>query len=362
MQHKYADASLQIDLSAIKHNYTLLKNKAETAECAAVIKADAYGLGVKEVSQALLEAGCSNFFVATLDEAIELREIIPDKNIFVLNGVKSDEESEFLKNNLIPVLSAVYQVDVWNSLAKENNKKLPAILHIDTGMNRLGLSMAEAEELSKSRPENIDIFYVMSHMANASQMVHPKNAEQLKKFQKILELFPNTPATLANSGGIFINDSYHFNMVRPGSALFGINSVVKFNMNLKPVATIASKIINVRQIDSDGYVGYSSTHPVKKGDKIAIVPIGYADGYLRSLSNRGHVYISGFKAPVVGRVSMDMITVDVSAIPDKKLEIGRKVELLGEYIKVDELAKLAGTIGYEILTSLGKRYKRVYVK
>ena len=342
MNNENADSTLVIDLGAIKSNYEKIKNLSPNAITGAVVKADAYGLGVEPVSKKLQSAGCKDFFVATLDEAVELRGILPSENIYVFHGVGEGQEPVFLDKNLIPVLNTSSQVERWNNVKGE---KPPAILHFDTGINRLGLNMSEAEGLNIS---NIEIKYIMSHLACAATPENPKNKEQLENFNKIKASFPDVPATLCNSGGVLLGEDYHFDLTRPGISLYASG-----------VVTLKSKIIQVREVESAGAAGYGATYEVKAGSKLAVVPVGYADGYMRSLSNNSFAYIGDIKVPIAGIVSMDMIILDVSDAGD--VNIGDEVELIGDNFTVDMMADMAKTISYEVLTGLGSRYKRVYL-
>lgn len=358
---QHADSTLTIDLKAIESNYRLLKQKGGKIECGAVIKANAYGLGVAKVAKALQKAGAKSFFVANLDEAIELRTILPKAKIHVFHGVQKDQEREFLRHNLTPVLITIEQVESWNKKASSQNKRLPALLHVDTGMNRLGLTLNEADYLLKNPNilENIDIVYLMSHLACADESDHPLNKMQLESINKYKQLFNISKATLSNSFGVFLGKNYHQELLRPGCALYGINPTPYKKSNpMQPVVTLTSKVLQVREVGQLQTVGYGATKKLKKGSTIATIPVGYADGFLRSATNNGTCYIKNHKVPIIGRVSMDLITLDVSDIAN--IQTGMEVELIGENILIDEVASNAGTIGYEILTGLGRRYKRIY--
>jgi alanine racemase len=353
--NKFADSILTINLSAIANNYKLLQ--ARGAEAAAVVKANAYGLGVEPVALALKKSGCTKFFVANLDEAINLRSILADEFIGVFHGVRAGQAVEFSQYDLTPVLNDIQQVKLWQQHAEKQQKKLPAVIHFDTGMNRLGLSQNDIK-LAADAAKSFDLKYIMSHLACADIAEHPQNHEQLAKLQLITSEFPGIRTSFANSSGIFLGDGYLFDLTRPGSALYGVNPVSAQPNPMLPVVKLTSKILQIRVIDSSQSVGYGASCMLPVGAKIATVPVGYADGYLRYLSNKGFCAINGQKVPIVGRISMDLITLDVSGI--EHLEVGAEVEIIGETIKVDDLAAWADTIGYEILTSLGDRYLRVY--
>ncbi|MCE3233033.1 MAG: dadX [Rickettsiaceae bacterium] len=353
MKNKFSDTKLSINLSAIKSNYKLLKKHGKVA---AVVKANAYGLGVGEVSSSLYEAGCREFFVANLDEALELRKILPDVFIAVFQGAQEGQGKYFEKHDLVPVINTVHQVKLWQQYSEKQGSKLSCIVHFDTGMNRLGLSMKDAGLVAKFK-----IKYIMSHLACADTPKHPKNAEQLKNMKAIAKLFPKVPVSFANSSGVFLGEDYLFDRIRAGIAIYGGNPTPYTKNPMKNVVTLTSKILQVRVIDSVDSVGYGATHNVPAGAKIATIPVGYADGYSRHLSNRGYCAIDGKKVPVIGRVSMDLITIDVSSIESGKLVVGQEVELIGNTITIDDVASWSGTISYEVLTSLGCRHLREYL-
>lgn len=360
----HAGAVLTINLAAIKRNYGLLRDMSASAECAALVKADAYGAGVDHVAPALQEAGCRAFFVATLDEAITLRGITgPGVQIYVLNGVMSDGIDLYLENELSPVLNDLSQIQTWNDHAREIEQQLSAAIHFDTGMSRLGLPEDEARVLAQDHTmlEGIDIRYLMSHLVSAEEPDNPLNGRQLKRFASVRDALPPYPASLANSSGIFLGPAYHLDLVRPGVALYGVNPQPSKSNPMSEVIQLKAKILQVRLVDSPQTVGYGATHRVAGPTKIATLPVGYADGYLRSLSSRGFCYVGGMRVPVVGRVSMDLITLDVSSVPPEFAHPGTEVDVIGGPVSVDDLADAGGTIAYEILTALGSRYRREYV-
>lgn len=356
-------ATLTINLSAIVANYRLLQSYLGNVECAAVVKADAYGLGIYQVATALEKAGCKKFFVATLEEGIHLRQYFPSQKIYVFHGIMSGEEAEFIQYGLVPVLNSLEQLSTWNSYAKKQNSFCSAVLHIDTGMCRLGFSRADLE-LLENDPSKIDALsleYVMSHLACADEAEHHKNIRQLMLFEDMPQFLHHIPRSLSNSSGVFLGEKYHFNLARTGTALYGVNPTPLFPNPMQWVVKLSAPIIQVREIDFPQTVGYGADYEVAAGSRIAVVPVGYADGYLRSLSSKGYCFIAGVQVPIIGRVSMDMITVDVTTVPQEKLYPGAEMEIIGEHCTVNDVAMLAGTIGYEILTNLGKRYKRVYL-
>ncbi len=367
-----AGAILEVDLGSIISNWRLLAAQAAPAECAAVVKANAYGLGAGPVAAALAAAGCRSFFVATLDEGIALRRALGrTAEIAVLNGPFPGTAGEFATHRLIPVLNHPGQIDEWAGFPALPRKRgrvsaeasaarpPPAILHVDTGMARLGLTAREFAAFIENRPK-IAWRAVMSHLACADTPEHAMNAVQRARFAAASAQFPGVAASLAASSGIFLGPPYHFDLVRPGAALYGVNPLPGRANPLLPVVRLLGKIVQLRQIDSGQAVGYGAAHVMRTPGSIATVAIGYADGWLRSLSHRGCGYLAGQRVPLVGRVSMDLLTFDVSAVDPALARPGAMIELLGPAYGVDDAAADAGTIGYEILTALGARYHRVY--
>ncbi|MEZ5691125.1 MAG: alanine racemase [Rickettsiales bacterium] len=351
-------ATLNINLSALAANYNLLKERHSKNNVAAVVKADAYGLGVREISLRLQKEGCEDFFVATLDEAIELRNILPLANIGVFQGILAGEKEEYIKHNLIPVLNILSQLNdfIW---IIENNQNIKPIIHIDTGMTRLGLSQSDLSYPALQTFREESSVTIMSHLACADNPEHPKNNEQLQRFKQAVGFFNNTKTSLANSAGIFLDKEFHFDMARVGCALYGISPSVGGNP-MRHVATLTAPILQIRELDRDESIGYGATVSLAKGKKIAIAALGYADGYFRNLGNKGTVHIAGHKAPVIGRVSMDMVAIDLSEVPISMINYDSVVEFINENYSVNDLAADSGTIGYEVFTHIGNRVKRVY--
>ncbi len=351
---------LDINLENIACNYNLLKEKvAPYALCASVVKANAYGIGAKQAMKTLQKAGCKDFFVAGMDEALDLYKISKD-NLFMLHGVESYEEAELTyHHNIIPVLNDHHQIDVYNDFGKKLNKKLPAILHFDTGMGRLGIDREDVQKIINH--DFINYQYIMSHLACADEPQHPHNIQQLQMLQKLQKFFPNSKVSFANSSGIFLGKDYHFDMVRPGCALYGINPTPGQPNQMKQVVTANAKILQRRVLQKDQHVGYGSTHIAKKGSKILVAEYGYADGYPRALSNLGKCYAQGYFLDIIGRVSMDLMIINASAIPDQIFQSIKHVEIFGNNIKIDDLAAQAKIITYEILTGIGKRTLKNYM-
>lgn len=355
-----AAAVLTIDLDAVAENWRVLDGLSGSAECAAVVKADGYGLGLREVGRAVAAAGCRRFFVARLEEALSLREELGHgHSIYVLDGPGPASDAGTLERaGVVPVLNSPADIDAWCAGAGRR-----AVLAVDTGMNRLGLSPAEARSLA-SAPGALGaarVEFVMSHLACAEDRGHAANRAQRELFDELRAPLAHIPASLANSAGIFLGPDYHYALTRPGAALYGVSAAVGAPEPMRPVVRLTAPVVQTRTVDRDSTVGYGAAHRVSRGARLATVAAGYADGYLRSLGNRGHGYVGATRVPVVGRVSMDLVTFDVSALPEGAVGPGTHIELLSDRHTVDDLADEAGTIGYEILTSLGRRYVRRHV-
>lgn len=352
-----AGAVLTVDLDAVAANWRALRDRlGPGCHCGAAVKADAYGVGVAKVAPVLYAQGCRHFFVATIDEGIELRALLPaaEARIWVLCGPLPRTEADFLHYDLRPVLNTPEQVAQWRASGGGNT---PYAVHLDTGMSRLGLSAAEVDALAPDLKPAL----VMSHLARSEEEDEAMNGRQLAAFRTARAKLPCAHASLANSGGILLGTEYHFDIARPGAALYGLLPRPRDAAFIAQVVRLQGKILQVRDVDSPMTVGYGATHRVGRKGRLATVAVGYADGYFRALSNRGHAVVGGMRVPVVGRVSMDLITIDVSDAPDAAVQVGGFVDLIGPGLSVDDLAAEAGTIGYEILTSLGRRYHRRYV-
>ena len=359
-------ALLTIDLGAIQENYRRLCAELRGTDCAAVVKADAYGLGAAEVGPALARAGTASFFVALPCEGLALREALagiePAPRIFILSGFEAGLAADFRAADLIPVLNSLGQVEAWQQAAKAAGVALPAALHLDSGMNRLGLPPAETARLAAepARLEGLAPALIMSHLACAEDAGNPKNRAQLELFRAARQTLPQAPASFANSSGIFLGPDFHFDLARPGVALYGVNPTPGRPNPMAQVLRLQARILQIREIDAPETVGYGASFRAAGPTRIATIAAGYADGYLRSLSSRGTAFLDGIATPVVGRVSMDLITLDVTQVPAEAARPGALVDLIQPENGLDRLAAEAGTIGYEILTSLGRRYRRSY--
>lgn len=351
-----------IDVSAIVANYITLAKRVAPTQCSAVVKANAYGLGAHKIAPALYQAGCRTFFVAQIREALQLKSILPSNVIIaLLNGLPHLAEEFVAQSGIVPVLNSWNAIEIWQKICQKKDKKFPAIVQIDTHMNRLGLDQKELKKLIKHPKifENADIKYILSHLSNGEDDTHPSNYAQLTSFKTILAQLPPCKASFANSGGIFLGSDFYFDLVRPGIALYGSDPSGKHASLLKPVLKIEAQVLQNRVVDIGTPVGYGESFITNRLSTLATISIGYADGWLRTLSNKGTVYFNGHKLPMVGRVSMDSIIVDTTDL-DQKPQTGDWVELIGPHQTLEKVSKDANTLPNEILTSLGSRYKYIY--
>lgn len=367
-KEKYRSSSkgvLQINLEAVAENYRIIRSKlVPGCEAAAVVKANAYGLGAGPVVAALAVEGCRSFFVASLDEALALRASFPAINIMILNGFYQSGADLYEQHNLVPVLGSFMEIEGYGALARHLGKTLPVFLHFNSRMNRLGLGSVEAEELFADMDmlEGLDIQGVMSHFACADEEGHPMNETQFEVFSELAAHFPDVRKSLCNSSGVFRDEKYHFDLVRPGMALYGLNPTPEKENPMRRVVSLEVPVIRTRLVYKDAVVGYGATYRFDKDTPLATVSAGYADGIFWALANKGALYFKGYRCPVRGRVSMDLTTVDVSAVPEsERPRPGDYMEVLGDHQSADDLAVDAGTIGYEVLTNLGNRYERRYI-
>jgi len=343
---------LQIDLQATCENYRKLDAMTQ-AQTAAAVKGDAYGLGMEKIAPALHDAGCTMFFVATLQEGIKLRQILPQVEIAVLGGLYKGAEGDYVQHKLLPILNSPEEV------ARAQSLQSPVILHFDTGMNRLGI---EGSEVDYESYKPLNLRAVMSHFACADDKEHPMTAQQNESFRRITQHFTDVAKSLANSPGLFRSPDYHYDLTRPGMALYGLNPTPEAQNPMRPVVEASVRILQIREAQKGESVGYGASHHFNESTRLATVAFGYADGVPRSLSNSGALFWKGYRLPMVGRVSMDSLTVDLSAIPESEMpEPHDFLEFIGPHQSPDDIAQQAGTIGYEILAALGDRYERVYV-
>ena len=361
-----ANGVLTIDLDALVANWRKLEKTAVPAECSAVIKANAYGCGVAPVARALAAAGCKTFFVATPEEAAAARAVLPSAVIYVLNGLIQNNGDAYARIDARPVIGDLNELAEWDVFCRRTGWAGGAAIHIDTGMQRLGLTITEAQGLiPRIHAGDHGISLVMSHLACAENLHHPMNARQLAAFRGIASEFSGVPASLANSSGIFLGSAFQFDIVRPGAALYGVNPTPEADNPMLPVVDLKARVVQIRDVERGEGVGYGGNWTARRPTRLAIVSAGYADGYFRAGSSndgtRGaDVIIAGKRCPVAGRISMDLMAVDVTDLERNMVRRGHQATLIGGGITVDELAHHFGTIGYEVLTSLGRRYARVY--
>ena len=372
-----ASAVLTIDLAALSRNWRKLRDRVWPAECAAVVKANAYGLGIDQVVPALAQAGCRSFFVAHVSEGILARAALGPGTrsfrIFVLNGLQGGALSwrDYVEHGLIPVLGSTGELQDWAACASGNRDRLPAALHIDTGMNRLGFSrVGDAQWLAANLPklaENLRIELLMSHFIAAEEPENPFNARQIAEFATIMALLPGMPASLANSSGIFLPQRPFHRLVRPGYALYGGNPIPDQPNPMEAVVQLHARIQQVRQVNRGATAGYGAAWTAQRGSRLATIGVGYADGFPRGAGHLdarpggARALVLGQPCKIVGRVSMDLMVIDVTDVPETNVVPGQVVELIGPNIGIDALGSQSGTFGYEILTSLGQRYHRAYL-
>jgi alanine racemase len=361
-----AGGVLTIDLAAIEANWKKLSGMTIPVECAAVVKADAYGCGIEPVVTRLARAGCKTFFVADVAEGRRVRAIAPQAVIYVLNGIMPGSARAFVEAELRPVINSTTEIAEWDALVAGRNWRGGAALHVDTGINRLGITPDEAAAVApRLQSANHGLTLLMSHFACAETPDHPLNDRQIRWFREIRIMYRGLPSSIANSAGIFLGGTVYCDMVRPGGALFGANPTPGRKNPMRPVVELKGRIIQVRNLTKGETVGYHATWTAARPSRIAVVAIGYADGFLRAAGaahgkRAADVTVAGKRCPIVGRVSMDLFGVDVTDLPEGAVRRGNFATLIGDGIGVDDLAPSLGTIGYEVLTSLGRRYHRIY--
>jgi alanine racemase len=368
-----APVRLTVDLGALADNWREMARRSGSARTAAVVKADAYGLGLEDCGVALYEAGARDFFVAVVQEGVTLRTYAPDARIYVLSGIWPGQEQMFLESGLVPVLASEEQLAFWMSVTAEHGDH-PCALQVDTGFNRLGIPLDDAIAFADdvSRPASFSPVLVLSHLHSGDTPSSPLNQAQLESFRRVAEAFEGIDASLSASAGIFLGPDYHFDLTRPGIALYGGEAVGGLPNPMQPVAKAEARIIQIRDAKKGETVSYGGTYQLSRDSRLAIVAAGYADGYLRSLSGSGvplrqaekdgaFGFVAGRKVPVVGRITMDLTIFDVTDIPAAEIRTGDYVELFGPNMPLDDVARAAGTIGYELLTGLGLRYERRYI-
>ena len=368
-----APGRLTVDLGALADNWRDMAKRSGSARAAAVVKADAYGLGLEDCGTTLYEAGARDFFVAVVQEGVTLRTYVPDARIFVLSGIWPGQERMFFENDLVPVIASEEQLAFWMGVLADLGD-YPCALQVDTGFNRLGLPLQDALALAEdvSRPASFSPSLILSHLHSGDTPSAPSNRAQLESFRRVSAAFEGIESSLSASAGIFLGPDYHFDLTRPGIALYG-GEAVNGMKPLRPVATAEARIIQIRDAAAGGTVSYGATYQLARPSRLAITSAGYADGYLRSLSGSGiplraggtpgaFGFLAGRRVPVLGRITMDLTIFDVTDVPEDAVRSGDYIELFGPNMPVDEVARAAGTIGYEMLTSLGLRHERRYLE
>ncbi|MBR0556171.1 alanine racemase [Ciceribacter sp. L1K23] len=368
-----APLRLTVHLGAIADNWHDMAKRSGKARAAAVVKADAYGLGIEDVGQTLYHAGARDFFVAVPSEGATLRAYAPEARIFVLCGIWPGQEEIFFENDLVPVIASEEQLAFWMSVIAERGD-YPCALQIDTGFNRLGLPLEDALALAAdvSRPASFSPVLVMSHLACGDDPSSPMNGRQLQLFRQVSDAFEGIESSLSASAGIFLGPDYHFDLTRPGIALYGGEAVNGVANPMRAAVKAEARVLQVREAKAGETVSYGGTLKLARDSRLAVASVGYADGWMRNLSGSGVPlretgitgatgFIAGRKVPVAGRVTMDITIFDVTDVPENAVRTGDYVELFGSNVSLDEAARAAGTIGYEMLTGLGLRYERLYV-
>ena len=364
---------LTIDRAALVANWYKLDVLSRPGRASAVVKADAYGLGIEIVVPALAAAGCGDFFVAQPEEGIVVRTLAPDARIFVISGAFTGSEKALAAHRLIPLISSAEQLASWSQLVRQTGAPQPFGLHVDTGMNRSGLTLAEMKLAAMQVPvlRAAGLQVIMSHFACADEPNHEMNAQQAESFQNVRNAFSGIESTLANSAAILGNALHGTGLTRPGIAIYGGEALNDVPNPMRPVVTAEARIIQIRHAKTGETVSYGATETLKRDTKIAVASVGYADGWHRSGGNgvalrqtgnpKGCGFLEGHRVPILGRITMDFTMFDVTDVPDALLDQAQWIELFGQNISIDDAARAAGTIGYELLTSLGRRYQRLVV-
>lgn len=354
---------LEVDTKAIVHNYQSLKHLLPDSTCSAVLKADAYGFGMKTIAPILHKEGCQHFFVAHIDEGILLRDQLKEPAIYVFSGLLPQTEEYFIDHDLIPILNDFQMALRWAMEAQLRNKKLPCGLHIDTGMRRNGFDAYDWEKLMAAPEvlENLDLRFVMSHLVSSHATNDPLSAHQKHTFDQIRQHLPPAKASLADTGGIYLGPAFHYDLVRTGKGLFGLYSPPPQHSPLYPCLRFLGRILQIREAKKGETIGYGATHKLKRQSRLATLGIGFADGYDLRLSNAGQVLFGPLRAPVVGRISMDYTVVDVTDIPESLCYVGGWAELINSVLTLDTMATSIGTHSRELSTGFSPRVMRVYV-
>lgn len=354
---------LEVDTRAIVYNYKTLNQLLPQSTCAAVLKADAYGFGMKAIAPVLHKEGCQHFFVAHIEEGIALRSYLKEPTIYVLSGLLPQTESCFTEHTLIPIMNDFAMLTAWAREAQRLNKKLPCALHVDTGMRRNGFDGTDWEKLMVA-PEVLkclDVQFVMSHLVSSHAPHDPLNSQQKTIFDQRRHHLPPIKASLADTGGLYLGSAFHYDLIRTGKGLFGLYSPPPDHSPLHPCMRFLGRILQIREAQAGETVGYGATHKLERKSQLATIGIGFADGYDLRLSNTGYVTFGAFKAPIVGRISMDYTVVDVTDVPEVLCHVGGWAELVNSALTLDAMATSIGTHSRVLSTGFSARVMRVYV-
>lgn len=362
----YVLSAAVIDLNKTARNYRKVQSEvSENTVVAGVVKANAYGFGAVQVSKRLYKEGCRHFFVATVEEGLEIRKVLNnDAKIFLLAGIMKGSEQICLENFLTPILNSMNEVDLWINFSKKIGKRLTAAIQVDTGMVRNGLSKSDIEKYHEKITNNIDVAFVMSHLACADLAGHYKNTEQLNKFKEMLAFFgAGVKASFSATNGIFLGKNYQFDIVRPGKALYGFSVREDKIGSFEPVMDIYTRIIQLNTLCKGETIGYGATFVAERDMKTATLGIGYADGFMRKFGGFGHAFIRGKRVPIVGRISMDYVVVDVTDLKEaSELQIGEWAALTqSPDYTLERWALQMNTLPHEVACRLGRRVKKIYV-
>ena len=357
-------AQLTVRLGALAANYREIKRRAGSALVAPVVKADAYRVGMAPVVKALAAERVSSFFVARVEEGVALRKIAPSARIFIFDGVAAGAAETLVAHGLTPVLNSTEEIADWSQAALARKTTLDAAVQIDTGMNRSGLSRSEISDLAAHAAcalRGLNLVLVMSHLACADDPDRAENRRQLERFRAALAALPSAPASLAASAGIELGRDYLFDMVRPGIALYGGQPIASRPNPYRTVVVLTSPVLQIRRLEAGEIVGYSGTFTARRPTTLAIVGHGYADGLIRASAAKGRAAIGGILVPYAGRISMDLLAIDVSDVPESLCRRGAEIEFIGDTISLEQAAEAAQTIPHEVLTSISSRTRRVYL-
>lgn len=353
---------LEIDTKAITHNYRTLKQLVSHRTCAAVLKADAYGFGINAIAPLLMKEGCQHFFVAHIEEGIFLRSLLKEPIIYVLSGLLPQTEGYFIEHSLTPIMNDFEMLNRWSREVQRLDKKLPCVLHIDTGMRRNGFDSLDLVKLFKS-PEllsHFDLHFIMSHLVSSHALHDPLNNEQKELFDHVRQQLPQMKTSLADTGGIYLGSTFHYDLIRTGKGIFGLYAPPKDYSPLQPCLRLLGRILQIRTAAKGETVGYDASHTLTRASKLATIGVGFADGYDLRLSNKGHVSFQQWNAPIVGRISMDYTVIDVTDIPESLCYVGGWAELVNKTLTIDALAHSIGTHSRDLSTGFTSRVTRVY--